>query len=205
MARKYNVESDWSAAAYYYAMAALADDVDLKLMGLNKLSYQGDSVIQNIMTQFGVTTTFIEGGVHLTKSQPTLPKSLDYDFMDCPDLAQTIITVCAGMGIPLKLRGIDTLQIKETDRIAAMQQELDKIGLPLVPLATTWNLGVNLSEPDLSGVTFDTHNDHRMAMALAPLALRFGKIAVNDPEVVAKSYPMFWEDLKTIGFKVEKG
>jgi len=206
LARKYNVEGDWSAASYYYSMAAMADEVDLKLMGLNKLSYQGDAVIQNIMTQFGVVTTFIEGGIHLTKnSNVSLPKSLDYDFIDCPDLAQTILATCAGLGIPLKLRGVDSLQIKETDRIAAMQTELGKLGLPLVPLASTWNLGVTLNEPDTSNIVFDTHNDHRMAMALTPLVLKYGHLSINDPQVVAKSYPMFWEDIKTLGFKIEKG
>lgn len=204
VARKYNVESDWSAAAYYYAMAALADEVDLTLTGLNKLSYQGDSVIQNIMTQFGVTTTFVENGVHLSKTEKELPKSLDYDFIDCPDLAQTMLTVCSGLGVPMKLRGINSLQIKETNRVDAMQRELEKIGLPLVPLGNTWNLGVNLNPQMPANIVFDTYNDHRMAMALTPLALKFGKVAIENPSVVAKSYPLFWEDIKSLGFKLEQ-
>ncbi|MDX2001890.1 MAG: 3-phosphoshikimate 1-carboxyvinyltransferase [Chitinophagales bacterium] len=202
VARRYNVESDWSAAAYYYSMAAMADEVDLKLMGLNRLSYQGDSVIQNIMAQFGVNTSFIENGVHLTKSATT-PRSYDYDFRDCPDLAQTILACCAGLNIPIKLRGIDNLEIKESNRIEAMQNELKKLDLQLVPLGSTWNLGINLHKPDVSNVVFDTYNDHRMAMALAPLALAYGRVGINDPAVVAKSYPMFWEDLKSIGFRLE--
>lgn len=203
VARRYNVESDWTAASYFYSMAALADEVDLKLMGLNRLSYQGDAVIASIMEKFGVTTTFIAGGVHLTKSAGEEVKSMDLDFIDCPDLAQTVLACAAGKSVAVKARGLETLPHKETDRISAMKNELTKVNLDLIPLGATWNLGISKSDPAIAP-TFNTYNDHRMAMSLAPLALKYGKVFINDPEVVSKSYVGFWDDLRKLGFTVEE-
>lgn len=197
--RKFNVEGDWTSASYYYAMAALADEVDLKLMGLNKISFQGDAVIANVMRGFGVETTFIEGGVHLTKLDRGVPP-VEYDFKECPDLAQTILACAAAKGISLKARGLDTLPHKETDRVEAMSKELAKFDVNLTPLGTTWNLAGSAAAE--TPVTVKTYNDHRMALSFVPMAMKFGEVVIEDPEVVTKSYPGFWEDVQSLGFKI---
>lgn len=201
IARRFNVESDWSAASYFYSMAAMADEVDLKLEGLNRLSYQGDQTIVGIMERFGVHTQFVEGGVRLTK-EPKELTTMDLDFKDCPDLAQTVLACAAGTGVAVKARGLETLPIKETNRIEAMQEELAKLGLQLIPLGTTWNLG-NKAVDAADVLEFNSHNDHRMAMSLTPLAIKYGEVIINQPQVVAKSYAGFWEDLQKLGFEIE--
>jgi 3-phosphoshikimate 1-carboxyvinyltransferase len=128
IAKDFKVESDWSAASYYYAMAALCDDVDLKIYGLNKLSFQGDAVIVKIMDKFGVQTSYIENGIRLTKNENSV-KNFEYDFKQCPDLAQTMIFVCAALGIPAQITGLNNLKLKETDRIKAVKTELARIGI----------------------------------------------------------------------------
>lgn len=201
--RRYNVEGDWSAASYYYSMAAMADEVDLKIMGLNRFSYQGDSAIAGLMSQFGVTTTHIEGGVHLTKNEQTI-KSVEIDFRDYPDLAQSLLVCAAGKGIAVKARGMETLEIKETNRIDALDKELQKIGLKLIPLGATWNLGSRTNAQPVETLEIETYKDHRMAMAFTPLAIPFGEVIIDDPAVVTKSYAGFWEDVVSLGFEVEK-
>lgn len=201
--RKYNVEGDWSAASYYYSMAALADEVDLKIMGLNRFSYQGDCAIAGLMSQFGVTTTHIEGGIHLTKNEQTI-KSVEVDFRDYPDLAQSMLVCAAGKGVAVKARGMETLEIKETNRIDALDKELQKIGLKLIPLGATWNLGTRTNAQPVEALEIETYKDHRMAMAFTPLAIPFGEIIIDDPAVVTKSYAGFWEDVVSLGFEVEK-
>lgn len=201
--RKYNVEGDWTAASYYYSMAAMADEVDLKIMGLNRFSYQGDSAIASLMSQFGVTTTHIEGGIHLTKNENTV-KSVEVDFRDYPDLAQSLLVCAAGKGVAVKARGMETLEIKETNRIDALDKELQKIGLKLIPLGATWNLGTRTNTQPVETLEIDTYKDHRMAMAFTPLAIPFGEIIIDDPAVVTKSYAGFWEDVVSLGFEVEK-
>ncbi len=201
--RKYNVEGDWTAASYYYTMAALSDHVDLKIMGLNKFSYQGDFAIANLMQQFGVSTSFIEGGIHLTKTDYRT-KSTELDFRDYPDLAQSVLVAAAATGTAVKARGLETLEIKETNRIEALDTELQKIDLKLIPLGTTWNLGVRADKPLDKTLEINTYKDHRMAMAFTPLAIPFGEVIIDDPAVVTKSYAGFWEDIATLGFEVEK-
>lgn len=201
VARRYNVEADWTAASYYYAMAALSDEVDLTLKGLNRLSYQGDAKIADIMRSFGVQTEFVEGGVRLTKTE-AITKSLDLDFREVPDLAQTILATAAGAGTAVKARGVETLAIKETNRLEAMQKEFEKINLNLIPLGATWNLGVAKEKPAKTP-SFNTYNDHRMAMSLTPLAIPYGEVIIDNPSVVTKSYTGFWEDIQKLGFKVE--
>lgn len=201
IARRFNVESDWSAASYFYAMAAMADEVDLKLEGLNRLSYQGDQTIAAIMERFGVMTEYVDGGVRLTKQERTV-NSMELDFKDCPDLAQTVLACAAGTGVAVKARGLETLPLKETNRIEAMQTELGKLGLQLIPLGATWNLGNRPLNPE-STLEFETYNDHRMAMALTPLAIPHGEVIIDHPKVVAKSYAGFWEDLQKLGFEIE--
>jgi 3-phosphoshikimate 1-carboxyvinyltransferase len=198
----FQVESDWSAASYWYSIVALAPQAEIELKGLKKDSLQGDSAIAGIMQVLGVQTTFIEGGVRLTKIPSQA--STEVDFTHCPDLAQTIAVLCAAKNISLTLTGIESLKIKETDRVKALQQELYKFGASLEEISAqryevkrkaTWN---DQSIP----VEIETYDDHRMAMAFAPLAL-IQKINILHPKVVVKSYPRFWEDLVKVGFVTE--
>lgn len=203
-AKDYKVESDWSAASYYYAMAALANEVDLKIYGLNKLSFQADSASVKIFEKFGVQTHFIDNGIRITKQENTVIKNLEYDFKGCPDLAQTILFSCAALNIPAQVSGLSNLKIKETDRVNALKQELSKLGVSMREIGFNWNLSVNLNLQLLHDLDFETHNDHRMAMSVTPLALHYKTININNPEVVKKSYPQFWDDIKLLGFSVEE-
>lgn len=203
-AKDYKVESDWSAASYYYAMAALANEVDLKIYGLNKLSFQADSASVKIFEKFGVQTHYIDNGIRITKQENTAIKNLEYDFKGCPDLAQTILFTCAALNIPAQVSGLSNLKIKETDRVNALKQELSKLGVSMREIGFNWNLSVNLNLQLLHDLDFETHNDHRMAMSVTPLALHYKTININNPEVVKKSYPQFWDDIKLLGFSVEE-
>ena len=206
--RPFTVEADWSAASYFYAMAALSDEVSLQLNGLFPESVQGDAILAEMMQHFGVETHFNEGGILLTKSGKALPAVFEWDFLRCPDLAQTLAVVCGALGVTGQFTGLETLRIKETDRISALEAELSKVQVTLsaMPPALTPQAGkayfqtagrANLASPP----TFATYEDHRMAMAFAPLAL-LGNIRIEEPMVVVKSYPRFWDDLKSLGFEV---
>jgi len=195
------VEPDWSAASYWYAIAALADEAELFLPGLTPYSLQGDSVITEIMANFGITSQFKEGGVFLKKEAKPISRKI-FDMKSCPDLAQTVIVVCAALGHDATFTGLETLKIKETDRIAALQNELAKIGVKLIEKGQVYKL--DCSEKQIPGkILIDTYDDHRMAMAFAPLALVVPEVEVEDYMVVEKSYPAFWEDLKKVGFEVK--
>ncbi|MBS1522272.1 MAG: 3-phosphoshikimate 1-carboxyvinyltransferase [Bacteroidetes bacterium] len=195
------VEPDWSAASYWYSIAALADEAELFLPGLTAYSLQGDSVITEIMANFGITSQFINGGVHLKKEPKPLGRKI-FDLKSCPDLAQTVTVVCAALGHDATFTGLETLKIKETDRVKALQNELAKIGVKLIEKGQVYKL--DCSERFIPEKIFiNTYDDHRMAMALAPLALLIPEIEVEDYMVVEKSYPAFWEDLKKVGFEVE--
>ncbi|WP_461133968.1 3-phosphoshikimate 1-carboxyvinyltransferase [Spirosoma lituiforme] len=201
--KPYAIESDWSGASYWYSVAALANDrtagpltTEINLLGLKAKSLQGDSAIVDIMRSLGVESTFTDSGVRLTKG-PTAA-SLAWDFTDCPDLAQTVAVCAAVKGVVLRLTGIESLKIKETDRVAALQAELQKIGAELVEiepnhLYEVHQLTVNPSGP----ATIDTYDDHRMAMAFAPVAMQ-QEIIIDEPGVVAKSYPSFWDDMARV-------
>ena len=194
------VEPDWSAASYWYAIAALADEAELFLPGLTSYSLQGDSVITEIMANFGITSQFKDGGVHLKKEAKPLSRKI-FDLKSCPDLAQTIIVVCAALGHEATFTGLETLKIKETDRVLALQTELAKMGVKLTEKGQVYKL--DCSEKFIpESIFIHTYDDHRMAMAFAPLALIIPKIEVEDFNVVEKSYPAFWEDLKKVGFEV---
>jgi 3-phosphoshikimate 1-carboxyvinyltransferase len=199
-----HVEPDWSAASYWYAIAALADEAELFLPGLTAYSLQGDSVITEIMANFGITSQFKDGGVYLKKEAKTVERKI-FDLKSCPDLAQTIIVVCAALGHDATFTGLETLKIKETDRIKALQNELDKFGVKLIEKGQVYKL--DCSEKFIPArIVINTYEDHRMAMAFAPLALIIPEIEIEDATVVEKSYPAFWEDLKKIGFEAqEKG
>lgn len=206
-ARPFTVEADWSAASYYYAMAALSSSCELRLKGLFEESLQGDAVLKSMMTHFGVQTQFQGDELLLTKVQPSQAGAFQWDFIKCPDLAQTLAVVCGGTGIGGTFTGLETLRIKETDRIDALQRELAKVKVAFNPCPNR-SAGEEChrvegrsqvaDQPD-----FDTYEDHRMAMAFAPLALQ-QPIRVNEPEVVVKSYPDFWKDLESLGFIVDR-
>lgn len=197
---EYTVESDWSGASYWYSMVALAEDAEIKLTGLRTNSYQGDSAIVEIMDQLGVNSEFVEDGVILSKKQYV--STMKYDFRNCPDLAQTIIAIGAAKGIELEMTGLESLKIKETDRTAAMSTEVSKFGGNLFEQdSKTWKLTFNNIQSVASKLEFDTYEDHRMAMALAPLATKYD-IVINDPKVVRKSYPEYWEHLELAGMVI---
>lgn len=217
IAKDFFVEADWSAASYWYGMVVLADKADVKLYGLQQNSLQGDAVVQKIYEQFGVNTEFIKNGIRLTKaSNFQLPTSnFVLDFTECPDIAQTVAVTCAALNVPAKFTGLHTLRIKETDRIAALQSELTKLNycvevesddLIILPSLRTERSGEKQSARDntiascLAMTSIKTYDDHRMAMAFAPLGLLY-PIIIEDENVVVKSYPNFWEDLKSVGFE----
>jgi len=192
-----HIEPDWSAASYWYAIAALANEAELFLPGLTQYSLQGDSVITEIMANFGITSQFKDGGVYLQKEVKPVARKI-FDLKECPDLAQTVIVVCAALGHDATFTGLETLKIKETDRIKALQNELAKIGVQLIEKAQVYKL-------DCSGkfipekLFVNTYDDHRMAMAFAPLALLIPEVEIEDAKVVEKSYPAFWNDLEKVG------
>lgn len=195
----YRVESDWSGASYWYSMAALNQDAEIYLSGLNEMSYQGDQAIAGIMETFGVRTTFTSSGVSLV-NHGAKEDFLDLDFKKCPDLAQTVMVIAAAKNIHLRMTGLESLRIKETDRISAMKSELRKLGANIEEFDGYWILTPG-TVPDTI-LPIDTYEDHRMAMAFAPLCM-IRNIEIKDPDVVKKSYPGFWEDLKSVGVVIE--
>ncbi|KLT65358.1 3-phosphoshikimate 1-carboxyvinyltransferase [Pedobacter sp. BMA] len=195
------VEPDWSAASYWYSIAALADEAEISLPALKEKSLQGDSRIQKIMKIFGIATDKTEKGIFISNLGLSLETNQVLDLKTCPDLAQTIIVIAAALGKNMAFTGLETLKIKETDRIAALQNELAKIGVTL----TEDNLVYTLNTDELhfpEKITIATYEDHRMAMAFAPLALLINEVEIEEMQVVEKSYPHYWEDLKKAGFDV---
>lgn len=196
--KPYRIESDWSGASYWYSVVALSPDetTEIELLGLKEKSLQGDSAIVDIMRSMGVESTFTHAGVRLTKRPAE--SSLTWDFADCPDLAQTV-AVCAAMkGILLTLTGIESLKIKETDRVFALQTELGKIGAELVEVEPNQRYEVRQRACNVALVPhIATYDDHRMAMAFAPVAMQ-REIMIEEPGVVAKSYPSFWDDMARV-------
>ena len=196
----YAVEADWSAASYWYALVALAPaGAEILLPGLRRQSLQGDQAIAGMMAHFGVATTFSVDGICLTQQRLVVPEEvLTLDFTDCPDLAQTVAVVAAALNYPVDMTGLDSLRIKETDRIAALQAELAKFGGTLREVAPG-RFRAESAGFSVAGQVVATYHDHRMAMAFAPLALR-GPLSIEAPAVVKKSYPQFWRELAQIGF-----
>lgn len=212
--REFTVEADWSAASYYYGLAALATEADLQIDGLFAASVQGDSVVAKLYERFGVSTTFNATGLRITKpASAAIPPLFEQDFVDCPDIAQTLMATCAGLGVQGLYSGLQTLFIKETDRVKAMKAELGKLGVALYKIPPHMSGATDgqqffgqegKADFAISGTpTFQTYHDHRMAMALAPLAL-LHPVRIEDPEVVGKSYPDFYTDFGRLGF-VAKG
>ncbi|SFC20465.1 3-phosphoshikimate 1-carboxyvinyltransferase [Parapedobacter composti] len=196
------VEPDWSAASYWYAMVALADEANLFLPNLKRSSLQGDTAIVDIMSHFGVASSFERGGLRIQKVAGNMPESVPLlDFKECPDLAQTVVVCAAALRRNASFTGLHTLRIKETDRIAALQKELGKFGATLIEDGAVYHLqteGVYHAEH----LVIDTYEDHRMAMAFAPLGMVFPQVQINEPDVVGKSYPDFWKHLKQQGFVI---
>ena len=198
--KEYVVESDWSAASYWYEMAALSDDVDLFLHGLKKVSIQGDSVIAEMFQQFGVHSEFIDDGVRLTKTNNHC-KHFKQDFINYPDMVQTLACTTAGIGISGEFYGLHNLRFKETDRIHALHTELKDMQQKMDTFEDKILITKSLLKSDRPVRTFA---DHRMAMSFGPLAIPLGEITIESPNVVNKSYPNFWEDLKKVGFTLEE-
>jgi 3-phosphoshikimate 1-carboxyvinyltransferase len=195
------VEADWSAASYWFTMAALAQEADLLLMGLRQRSFQGDSILVDLYRFFGVEAAFEERGLRLRKKKINM-LNLAFDFNDCPDIVQAVAVTAGILRMPMVLNGLDTLRVKETDRVKALQYELAKLGVETAA-GDTW-LELKKFNADMRIPSFNTYEDHRMAMAFAPLALHLPEIAINDPHVVGKSYPGYWEDLARVGFLIQK-
>lgn len=209
--RDYFIESDWSGASYWYEMMALCADKrsEVKLTGLMDGSKQGDSTTRYIFSLLGVKTQFeskqagIAQTVTLKQNGRCVPK-LEYDFINSPDLAQTFVVTCAAKGIPFHFKGLSTLKIKETDRIEALKTEMRKLGYVLQDHNNSeliWD-GERCDPSFEQGI--DTYEDHRMALAFAPYAFLHDKLIINNPQVVTKSYPHYWEDLRLAGFTIEE-
>tara|TARA_B100000674_G_scaffold428123_1_gene383227 strand:- start:25 stop:798 length:774 start_codon:yes stop_codon:yes gene_type:complete len=196
------VESDWSSASYFFSLAALSNSVNLTLSSFSKDSLQGDSRLVDIYEKFGVETKFEDDQIILRKNKTSLPKRINLNLKDNPDLAQTIIITCLGLGVGCTLEGLHTLKIKETDRLVALKNEIEKFEVDRVEI--TENSIMLENKSDLKhDVTIETYNDHRMAMSFAPLSLLL-PININNPEVVTKSYVNFWSDLESLGFNILK-
>lgn len=205
----YYIENDWSGASYWYEIVALSKDPEatVQLEGLMDGSKQGDSSLRYIFSLLGVKTTFqtkkqgIPTTVTIQRTGRCVPR-LEYDFVNAPDLTQTFVVTCALLNIPFHFRGLSTLKIKETDRIEALKKEMRKLGYVIKDANDNeliWE--GERCEPDLeSGI--DTYEDHRMALAFAPAACRIDKIRINNPQVVTKSYPNYWNDLKSSQFDI---
>ena len=209
--RPYYIENDWSAASYWYEMMALGknEDDEVVLEGLMDGSKQGDSSVRYIFSLLGVKTIFKDkqGGVpttvRLRHSGRCVPR-LEYDFNNSPDLAQTFVVCCALLDVPFHFTGLSTLKIKETDRIEALKREMRKLGYVIHDVNNSelfWD--GERCEPNLEA-GIDTYEDHRMALAFAPAALRFEGLKINNPQVVTKSYPKFWEDISQAGFQLDE-
>lgn len=194
--KEITVESDWSSASYWYSFVALSEiGTSLKLSSYKKNSLQGDSILSEIYAFFGVETVFLNDEIELRKIQSVENVIFKYDLRNAPDIAQTIAVTCFGLGIACELTGLHTLKIKETDRLEALKSELAKLGasIEVSDKALFLKSGGTINE----NVSIETYNDHRMAMAFAPLMLKTNVI-ISDSEVVSKSYPDFWKDVESV-------
>lgn len=197
------VESDWSAASYWYSIAALSNEAKIELKGLFKNSGQGDSKVADLFLDLGVETEFTKEGVILTKTD-RIAKKFFHNFINEPDLAQTFVVTCCMMGVPFLFTGLQTLKIKETDRIEALKAEMKKLGYVITDSQNSileWD--GERCEPEQSPI-IATYEDHRMAMAFAPATLKLENLTIAEPMVVTKSYPNYWEDLRKAGFSVQE-
>jgi 3-phosphoshikimate 1-carboxyvinyltransferase len=196
------VESDWSSASYFYSIIALSKmGTQIELSSFKENSLQGDAILTTIYEQMGVETHYEEGKITLIKSQNPIKQNIKFDLNSAPDIAQTIVVTAFGLGIECQLTGLHTLKIKETDRLVALQKELSKLGAAIS--VTDDSLHLSPSKSISSNQRIATYEDHRMAMAFAPIALKTN-LNIENAEVVSKSYPNFWSDLKLLGFEIEE-
>ena len=196
------VESDWSSASYFYSIVALSPlGTQVCLSTYKKDSLQGDAVLKDIYKQMGVETTFDGSKIILKKINNTLPGSIDIDLANAPDIAQTIVVTCLGLQVQCRLTGLHTLKIKETDRLEALKSEIYKFGTDLN--ITNDSLSLLNPKPLESAAIVETYNDHRMAMAFAPLAL-LTSFSIKEAEVVSKSFPDFWKNLLELGLNISE-
>jgi 3-phosphoshikimate 1-carboxyvinyltransferase len=195
------VESDWSSASYYFSIAALADAASITISSYKENSLQGDSALVSLYQAMGVESQFNGNQLTLTKQPNFNYQDVTFDLNNTPDIAQTIVVTCLGLGIGCHLTGLHTLKIKETDRLEALRIELTKLGADIS--VTNDSLTLVATKEINPNITIATYNDHRMAMAFAPLAFRV-PIFIENAEVVSKSYPDFWEDLKSLGFQISE-
>ena len=195
------VESDWSSASYFYSIVALSRDAEITLKIFKRDSIQGDSIVSKIYQKLGVETMYKEDSIIISKNKITnLPDSIKLDLSDTPDLAQTIAVSCLGLGVECELSGLDTLKIKETDRIEALKKEFMKLGVDDI-ITSDNKIYFNGNQKLNNNIKISTYQDHRMALSFAPLAVIID-ISIESPNVVSKSFPDYWEDLKTLGFKI---
>jgi len=206
IAKDYFVESDWSSASYLYSIAAIANSADIIIEGLTDQKLQGDSAISNMMTSFGISTSYNDKSIHIKKIHNDTVPFYEYNFISQPDIAQTVSVIGAAKGSSLLMSGLQTLAIKETDRTKALKQELKKFSVSFVKMPNRFSQKSNVQYFMQEGIAesemieeIETYNDHRMAMAFAPLSMRF-PIIIKDKEVVHKSYPTYWDDLTQLGF-----
>lgn len=205
-AREFIIEADWSGASYWYEILSMCDSGEILLKNLELDSLQGDANIAGWFTQFGVNSSQKSDGVLLVKTENISPEKLIHDFIENPDVAQTMACLCVAKKIPFHFSGLKTLKIKETDRISALQKELAKFGAKLTepgPGELEWNGKIN-QNLNIENPVIETYHDHRMALAFAPMALAGYRLQISDPMVITKSYPGFWEDIKKAGFTVSE-
>ncbi len=202
-ASSYTIENDWSAASYWFSIAALSDECKIHINGLKEKSNQGDSIIMEYYKQFGVQSEFINNELIIKKTNNPIETSISLNLNDYPDIAQTIAVTCVGLGVKCHLSGLETLQFKETNRLEAIKNELNKLGI----YSSIENKCINIPSTQQlkpSNKPISTYGDHRMAMAFAPLSLKTNELNIDNPLVVKKSYPEFWNDLSNAGFIIQK-
>lgn len=205
----FTIENDWTSASYWYELLALCGDPAARVMlnGLADGSKQGDSAVKYIFSLLGIKTSFADDKNELPTTvtlsrRMNRVQRLDFDFLNCPDLAQTVVVTCCALDIPFHFKGLASLTIKETNRIKALKKELRKLGYIIRSVDDSELIWDN-SRCTPSFEPIDTYEDHRMAMAFAPMAIKYPGLRINNPEVVSKSYPHFWDDLKQAGFEIE--
>ncbi len=192
-------ESDWSAASYYFSVCALCPQSVIRISGVLPDSLQGDHIVMDIYRRFGVESHF-EKGVLILQQKYAAADSFEFDFSDCPDIAQTVAVIASALGVPAAFTGVESLRIKETDRTQALSDELKKFGVSFYQDNDKWMLKGKIQPND--SVSVSTYEDHRMAMSFAPLSCVLPDLIIEEPDVVKKSYPSFWSDLASLGFSV---
>jgi 3-phosphoshikimate 1-carboxyvinyltransferase len=200
--KEYSVEPDWSSAAFWYAMAAMSDEAEILLKGLSANSIQGDSVVTELMKEFGVETKFTSEGALITHIKKASPKNFPFNFSQHPDLAPAFFVLCTALGVEANFSGLKNLSIKESNRTDALKTELEKCGAEILKVSEDkYQIAPSIIES--SNQQFNNYQDHRLAMAFAMLSIPLGKVEIKNPAVVSKSYPHFWNDLHAAGFEVE--